>query len=321
MRQQAEHLQPAFTLVDRLVAEEGIAGAALAVAQRGALIASHYAGEAAPGHAAEPETLWPLASISKLYTAATVVALVERGVLALSTPVRRVLPVFEGGGRERITIRHLLTHTSGVIHEPPELARLLIAQTPLDAIVDEVYRAPLSFAPGEGQAYSDLGFALLGRIAATVACCPFPDLVRELVLKPAGLEETDVVPEAEHASRLAYVSGVTAEGTDGAMYNSSYARSLAHPAFTVVATLADIVRFGLCFAPGGRPFLSAAAVGAMTTDQAGVRATGTPGAIAPWGLGFELPGAATSRSWPRTTATATAAPPAASSGSTPHTTR
>jgi CubicO group peptidase (beta-lactamase class C family) len=285
-----DRLRPAIDLIDRIVAEEGVTGAAFAVAQRGAPIATHFAGQAAPGAAAGPQTLWPLASITKLYTAAAVLSLVERGVLALSTPVRRVLPAFDGDGRERITLRHLLTHTSGLIYESPEWERLLIAQTPLEEIVDEVYRAPLRFAPGEGQAYSDLGFGLLGRVAATAAGRPFPELVCELVIEPAGLEETFFGAGPEHADRLARVSGVVAEGTDGAMYNSPYALALGHPAFGVVATIEDLLRFGLCFAPGGRPFLSAASLRAMTSDQLGEGAGRLSGEVMPWGLGFQVRG-------------------------------
>jgi CubicO group peptidase (beta-lactamase class C family) len=282
-------LRPAFQLIDRIVAQEGVPGAALAVAYCGEPVGTHFAGQAAPGEDAGPATLWPIASITKLFTAATVLALVERGVLALSTPVRRVLPDFDGEGREKITLRHLLTHTSGLIYESPRMEQLLIEKTPLDELVAEVYRTPLRFAPGEGQAYSDLGFALLGRVAATATGRPFPALMRELVLEPAGLEESFFGPKAEHAGRLAKVSGAMAEGTDGAIYNSPYALALAHPAFGVVASLGDLLRFGLCLTPRGRRVLSAAALATMTSDQVGDRA-GMSGTVLPWGLGCEIRG-------------------------------
>jgi CubicO group peptidase (beta-lactamase class C family) len=283
-------LQPASALIEQFVSEEGVSGAALAVARRGTPVATHFAGNAAPGIGtmAGPETLWPLASITKLYTAATVVSLVEQGVLALSTPVRCVLPEFDGDGREKITVRHLLTHTAGSIHEPPDMERLLIAQTPPDTMVDLLYRAPLLFAPGAGQAYSDLGYALLGRIAARVAGRSFPELMQDLVLQPAALAATHLIPAAAQIDRLAQITGPLAEETDGAMYNSAYARSLAHPAFGVVATVQDLLRFGLCFAPGGPRFLSEAAVRTMTSNQVGDRDPRVTGAVVPWGLGFEL---------------------------------
>ncbi|MFN8590374.1 MAG: serine hydrolase domain-containing protein [Thermomicrobiales bacterium] len=279
-------MQPSFDLIDRFVAAEGVPAAALAIAHRGEIIATHFAGEAVPGRAAGAETLWPLASISKLYTAATILTLVERGAIALATPVRSVLPDFDGDGREQATIRHLLTHTAGVIYEPPDMVDVLKAQTPLAAMVDLLYRAPLRYPPGEGQAYSDLGYALLGRIATAVTGTPFPALVQELVLTPAGLHDTTLAPDAAQTARAARVVGAMAAGTAGAMYNSPYALALGHPAFGVLASVADLARFALCFAPGGRPFLSAATVQAMTTDQTGDAITCS--GVRPWGLGFEI---------------------------------
>jgi CubicO group peptidase (beta-lactamase class C family) len=75
-------------------------------------------------------------------------ALVERGALLLSTPVHAVLPDFRGDGREAITLRHLLTHTSGLVYESPEMEQRLIAQTPIEAMIDEAYTYPLMFSPG-----------------------------------------------------------------------------------------------------------------------------------------------------------------------------
>ena len=122
---------------------------------------------------------------------------------------------------------------------------------------------------------------------------PFAELVRTLVLEAAELGDTFLPPPPEQEHRLAKVRGVLAEGTDGAMYNSRYARELAHPAFGVFATAADLARFGSLFAPGGARLLSDASVAAMTNDQTG----GVPGVHPsmkgfaadvriPWGIGF-----------------------------------
>ena len=104
-------------------------GAALSVAQRGRQVIGWQGGAAAPGRPATARTLWPLASISKSYSAAAIMALVERGVLLLSTPVRALLPQFTGGGKEHATLRHLLTHTAGLIYESPEMERRMAATT------------------------------------------------------------------------------------------------------------------------------------------------------------------------------------------------
>lgn len=280
-------------LLRRMVENEGVGGGGIAVARRGETVFEEYAGEARPGLAAGPNALWPLASISKVYTASAIVALVERGLLTLSTKVSAVLPEFTGEGRERITLRQLLTHTSGLVYESPEMGDLLAAQTPLAKIVDEAYTRPLLFAPGADQRYSDLGYALAARMAETVSGKSLPELAREFVLIPGGLTATFMPPSFAEFERIAQVRGVLAEETDGAMYNSPYALSLAHPAFGAVASLPDLLRFGLAFTPQGTPFLSRAGIRAMTTDQTGNDFPGFEvydviGSIQPWAIGFML---------------------------------
>jgi CubicO group peptidase (beta-lactamase class C family) len=115
----------------------------------------HFAGDAAPGLRAGRDVLWPLASITKLYTAATVMRLVELGELTVNTPVWQVLPDFTGDGREDVRVWDLLTHTSGLPYESPEMGQRLAAHTSTDALIDEGYGAPLLFGPGAGFQYSD----------------------------------------------------------------------------------------------------------------------------------------------------------------------
>jgi beta-lactamase class C len=285
-------------LVDRIARAEGVAGAGLAVLVGGKVALEHYAGDAGPGNAAGPETLWPVASISKLYTATMIMRLIEQGELTLITRAGSVLPRFDGGGKEKITLRQLLTHTSGLPYESPQMARLLAAQTPLEEIVDEVYALPLDYPPGTDQRYSDLGYAVAGRMAAVAMQDDFSSLVRELVLEPAGLIGTFLPATADVSTRIAYVSGVLGEGTDGAMYTSAYGRGLAHPAFGAVATLPDLLAFGALFTPHvARPLLSSAGLATMTADQTcgdqpGEHVIPPAGVIHPWGIGFMLKGRA-----------------------------
>ena len=288
---QSAGLDEARALLQRFVADGEVQGVALAVGSAGRHIAEAFAGCGRPGSPAGPQTLWPLASISKLYTAAAIMALVEHGALTLTTPVSSVLPRFTGGGKERVCLWHLLTHTAGIIYEAPEMTDLLARQTPLDRIVDEVYERPLLFTPGTRHSYSDLGIALAGRAAASVAGVSFPELVHERVLRPAGLTQTGMPPDVDDVRRVAHVVGSLAYDTPGAMYNSPYALALAHPAFGTVASVGDLLRFGLHFAPGGPRFLSEATVRAMTTNQLGPWVTAwNPDEIESpqWGLGFML---------------------------------
>ena len=282
-------------LIDRHVTDGWYDGAALAVVRGETTGFERFSGHAGRGLPAGPRVLWPLASITKLFTAAVVMRLVELGELTVNTPVWQVLRDFTGEGREDVRVRHLLTHTSGLPYESPAMGALLAAHTSVDALIDEAYRTPLQFAPGTRFQYSDYAYGLAGRVAATVSGMPYLEAVRALVLEPMGLSNTFMLPADGGVDRIATVRGVFNDGTAGAMYNSAYGRSLAHPAFSAVSSLHDMVQFFRHFAPGGPRVLSEATVRAMTSLQTG----GAPGehplidgfptnARIPWGLGFAL---------------------------------
>src|SRR4051794_24822718 len=165
-------------IVDRNVSDGAFAGAALAVLQGDEPLIEHFAGEAAPGLPAGPNVLWPLASITKLFTAAAVMRLAELGRLTVNTPAWSIVPDFTGGGREDVRVRHLITHTSGLPYESPDMNARLAAHTSTDTLIDEGYAAPLLFPPGTRFQYSDYAYGLAGRIAAEVAGAPFPEVVR-----------------------------------------------------------------------------------------------------------------------------------------------
>jgi CubicO group peptidase (beta-lactamase class C family) len=283
------------TLIRRYIDAGSFAGAALLVARGGRLLIEHYAGQAAPGLPAGPATLWPIASISKVYTAAMIMRLVELGELTLNTLVCQVLPAFQGAGREHIRLRHLLTHTAGLIYESPEMEARLAARTPMPALIAEALEARPQSRPGTALAYADYHYLLAGHMAEVATGRPYARLVQSLVLEPAGLHATFLPPDPADHGRIARVRGVLAEGSEGAMYNSPYALGLAHPAFGVVATAADLLRFALHFAPGGPRIHCETTVRAMTSDQTG----GVPGrhpsmqgfgegARMSWGLGWAL---------------------------------
>lgn len=281
--------------LERHVKENGFAGGGLVVLKDGQMVLEHYAGEAAPGLPSGANVLWPVASISKVYTASAIMRLVEDGVLTLNTPIHLVLPDFVGAGREEMRLRHLLTHTAGFIYESPQMVARLKARTPMADLVREALQTSLLFRPGTQLRYADYNYLIAGYVAEVVTGKPLRELVGALVLEPAVLRNTFMPPSHEDENRLAYDRGVLAEGTDGAMYNSRYARDLAHPAFGVFATTSDLARFGSMFMPGGTRFLSEASVRTMTTDQTGHVPGEHPSMKGysidvriPWAVGFAL---------------------------------
>lgn len=283
-----ERLHSIVMRIEQAIAHGEMDGAGLLVISQGQLLLEWYGGRAASNLEAEPDVLWPLASISKVYTATTIMALVERGVVTLNLPVASVVEEFDDEERRSITIRHLLTHTAGVPYEAPDIEALLRQRLPLDELLEAGLSQPLDFVPGTRIGYSDLGYGLLAVVAERVTGRAFPELVREFVLEPAGLTDTWFpVPDSESVtSRLAHVVGGLGDGEPWAMYGATYGLRLGHPAWGVVATLRDLVRFFTHFTPHvPEKLLSGASIAAMTRRQT-PESLGLPG----WGYGFEVGG-------------------------------
>ena len=150
------------------------------------------------------DTTFRIASISKLFTAITVMRLVEQGKLELDDPIEKHLKSFRvrqfKATDPPITIRHLLTHTSGL----GEFAPLLGYLPPFTLFGVNLPRWPLpklsrlypiglrpDRSPGEAWAYANHGFATLGQIIADVMDEPFPNVVRKVIFDPLGMENSD----------------------------------------------------------------------------------------------------------------------------------
>ena len=287
--------EPIETFIHRLIEQNRVTAAGAAIAIEGQPVFSYLAGDARSGTPATEESLWTLAAISKLYTASMVMSLIEEGLLTLGAKVCAVLPDFTGDGRETVTLRHVLTHTTGLAYEPENLAELFEANADWVAQMAHGYTDPLLFPPGLGQQYSDTGIGLAALMAVTVTGESFPDLIRTRVLEPGGLTQTFMPPPDSELPRIAQVANVLGEGTDWAHYNSPYGAQTAHPAYGTVATLDDALRFMLLFDPYGKHRIhSDAALAAMTSDQAHAYSLffvprGEPvQPIANWGIGFIL---------------------------------
>jgi len=169
---------------------EAFPGAALALGnrdlvQRVAAFGRVSWGEGAP--AVHPDsTLYDLASLTKVVaTTAAVMGLVEDGRLELDAPVRRYLPAFSGGAKDSVTVRQLLTHTSGVRAGVVEVEGSTPAQ-----VRRFLLSLPLALPPGREVLYSDLGFVVLWMAAERAAGEPLPRYLRRRVWGPLGMEST-----------------------------------------------------------------------------------------------------------------------------------
>lgn len=135
---------------------------------------------------ATPQTNYRLASVSKQFTAACILSLVDDGKLKLTTPLAELIPGLPAG----ITVHHLLTHHSGLAdyedHMPPG------SQQVLDADVVTILRGvpKLLAAPGEKYAYSNSGYAILAQIVEKVSGEKYEDYLQRRILKRAGMKHS-----------------------------------------------------------------------------------------------------------------------------------
>jgi CubicO group peptidase (beta-lactamase class C family) len=144
--------------------------------------------------------LWDLASLTKVVALTTaVMQLWERGLVDLDAPVQRYLPAFQGPRKERVTVRQLLTHSSGL----PGWRPLYLEGPSPDSILGLVYATPLDTMPGAAMVYSDLGAILLGHIVERLTGQPFDEYVAERIVRPLGMRDTRFRPPRELWHRVA----------------------------------------------------------------------------------------------------------------------
>jgi CubicO group peptidase (beta-lactamase class C family) len=135
-----------------------------------------------------------VASLTKPLATATLCALlVKEGRLPLDAPASRWLPRFSGGGRERVTVRQLLAHSSGLPSWRPFHQRA--AGGGREAVEEALFEEPLETGPGRRALYGDPGFMILGLLLERLAGAPLPRLFAERVAGPLGLSDTRFASE------------------------------------------------------------------------------------------------------------------------------
>src|SRR5262249_27487580 len=116
--------------------------------------------------------------------------LFDQGKFRLDDRVKKFLPAFTGEGRERVTIRHLLTHVSGLPDQLGNNNELRKQHAPLTEFAEQTVRAPLSFAPGTRYQYSSMGILLAARIGELVSGSDILTLVDRKVFQPLGMKHS-----------------------------------------------------------------------------------------------------------------------------------
>lgn len=197
-----DRLQAIDTLVTQAIAEGKTPGAVVLIGRGDRILFQKAYGHRSVAPQREPmtvDTVFDLASLTKVVaTTTSVMILVENGQVRLSDTVASFIPEFGKYGKERVTVRELLTHTSGLRPDLDLAEPWAGAETAIKLASEEVLSpAPHRFV------YSDINFELLGEIVARVTKIPLETFARDHVFGPLGMRDTTFKPAAALRSRIA----------------------------------------------------------------------------------------------------------------------
>lgn len=236
--------------------------------------------------AAEQDTIYDMASVSKLFTSIVIMQLVEKGLVDLDAAYGSYVPEFANGGKQAITVRQMLTHTSGLVSWLPLWSAYDDEAARIKAVMDVKVKNP----PGTVYEYSDLNLIALGVLAERLTGSPLDRLVETGITGPLGMTDTGYNPDAALRERIAATEFQSApdRGMVWGEVHDENASSLGGVAghAGVFSTARDMAVLAQTMLNGGvydgRRILSEASVTAMVTDEN----TEFPGDS--HGLGFEL---------------------------------
>jgi CubicO group peptidase (beta-lactamase class C family) len=184
-----------------------------------------------------PDIKFRLGSVTKQFTAMAILQLEEQGKLKVTDTVQSIFPDYPGG--DKITIHHLLTHTSGIpsLTEFPDYPKTMALPSTTLQTVARFKDMPLEFAPGERFSYSNSGYILLGAVIEKVTGRSYEDFVDENIFKLLGMKNSGY----DHASTILKNRASGYEFPGDGMANASYIdMSIPHAAGALYSTVGDL---------------------------------------------------------------------------------
>lgn len=220
-------------------------GIAVAIVENGRVAYERAAGfeNVAAKRAATTHTRFALASITKTFTAVSVMQLAERGKIRLGDTLATYLP--DAPHAREVTIRQLLMHTSGIANYGDAAFRSGAVGKPTTpaAIVASVAAKPLDFPPGTKYGYSNTGYVLLGLVVEKVAGTSLAAYERAHIFAPAGMHDTTVGPPPDGSAATGYLN---AKASPAPTYDPSWL----YADGDLVATAGDVARFDIALMNG-----------------------------------------------------------------------
>ena len=285
-----ERMDEAVETLARATREGQVAAAVLHVVQREISFTRSF------GKATGAEAMFLLGSISKPISMTALMTLFDRGEFKLDDPVKKFLPQFVQDHRDEVTMRHLLTHVSGLPDQLAENNELRSRHAPLSEFVEHAIRTPLQFVPGSKYQYSSMAILLAARVAELISGTDILTLVDRAVFQPLKMQRSAqglgrfelqnmVSCQTEHAAPEAGGGDPRAKDWD---WNSPWWRKFGAPWGGTHASGPDLAKFlgeflnqtGACLKP--------------ETARLMVQNNNSPGLI-PRGLGWSVGSSAGSK--------------------------
>ncbi|HZP71876.1 MAG TPA: serine hydrolase domain-containing protein [Gaiellaceae bacterium] len=279
-------------LIDEARRAHHVPGASLAVLRDGRIAAAASGVlNLDTGVDATSDSLFQIGSITKVWTATVVMGLVDDGVVELDAPLRRYIPQFAVGDdsvRDRVTIRHLLTHSSGI--DGDNFSDTGRGDDALEKYVATCAALAQVHPVGATMSYCNTGFTLLGRVIELVTGQVWDAAIRERLFDRLALTHTATLPEDVLRFRAA-IGHISPAGELVTAPMWGLPRT-AGPAGAICSTASEVVRFAQLHLEGGsldgEQLLEPGTVAAMQEPQVGIPSGGVGTSGSDWGLGWEL---------------------------------
>ncbi|MFO7584755.1 MAG: serine hydrolase domain-containing protein [Anaerolineales bacterium] len=248
--------QPDYSELDAIVAAQmqkhGLPGVSLAIIEGDEVVYLRGYGTSGRNRPMTPQTPMFIGSQSKSFTALAIAQLVERGKLQLDAPVQAYIPWFQvadAGASEKITVRHLLQHTSGL--SDAGYSVILPTGTSIEEAVRSLAQARLSAPPGTTHQYFNLGYSTLAYIVEVTSGQSYTDYIQEHILLPLGMSNTTADPQSAQGIAQGY----------SRLFGFNFSMAQPVPEYDIasgyiVSTAEDMARYAIAMKNGGAGLVS-----------------------------------------------------------------
>ncbi len=229
-------------IVNGYTKKKGFSGAVL-VAKDGKIVFSQYAGIANRQYAVpiDGESKFRICSITKTFTAAIILQLMEEGKLDLKNTIGRYYPEYTGPARDSVTIHQLLTYSSGIENLDQGSEAMYALQLPVDTIIKRYCSGRLVTVPGSQMNYKNAEYIILGKIIEKIAGKPYAQVLQQRLLAPLKMTRSGCLYHKDIVPGL--VSSYLTDST-GVFYNDDpYWIENFYSSGAMYATAEDLYRF------------------------------------------------------------------------------